>query len=144
LADQNGRRISTNFYWVSYRPDILETRKVTYFLAPESSTADFSALETLPAAHVVTSARFSRKGAEGTAVVHISNPGPNVAFLVRLRITQGPGGPDVLPIFWQDNYISLLPGESRTLTAGYALGELHGAAPMLAVDGWNVVGESGK
>jgi hypothetical protein len=37
-----------------------------------------------------------------------------------------------------DNYISLLPGESRALTITAATADLNGDAPLLVVDGWNV------
>jgi len=37
-----------------------------------------------------------------------------------------------------DNYVSLLPGESRELTARYDASALEGKEPELEVDGWNV------
>jgi hypothetical protein len=55
-----------------------------------------------------------------------------------LRLTRGKGGEDVVPIFWDNNYISLLPGESRQLTAVYESSALGGAPPVVEVDGWNV------
>ena len=58
--------------------------------------------------------------------------------MVHLRLTKGKDGDDVVPIFWDDNYFSLLPGESRTLTGSYDLGALDGKEPVLTVDGWNV------
>ena len=58
--------------------------------------------------------------------------------MVHLRLTQGKGGEDVVPIFWDDNYISLLPGESRQLTATFEVSALGGAAPVVEVDGWNI------
>ncbi len=41
-------------------------------------------------------------------------------------------------MFYSDNYVSLLPGESKTLTVEAAAADLDGEAPLLAVDGWNV------
>jgi hypothetical protein len=40
---------------------------------------------------------------------------------------------------WDDNYLSLLPGESRTIAVDYAGAHLEGARPALsvAVQGWN-------
>ncbi len=58
--------------------------------------------------------------------------------MVRLRLTKGKGGEDVAPIFWDDNYVSLLPGEERGLTGRYDLAGLGGKEPVLEVDGWNV------
>jgi hypothetical protein len=47
-------------------------------------------------------------------------------------------GKRVLPVFYSDNYLSLLPGESKSLTVEATVADLGGDLPMLAVDGWNV------
>jgi hypothetical protein len=44
----------------------------------------------------------------------------------------------VLPVYYSDNYISLVPGESRTVTIEADAAALKGAAPVIAIDGWNV------
>jgi len=46
------------------------------------------------------------------ARVRISNPGNQIAFFTQVTLTQGKGGPEILPVLWDDNYFSLLPGES--------------------------------
>jgi len=43
----------------------------------------------------------------------VKNPSASVAFQVHARLTMGKGGDDLVPVFWDDNYISLLPGEER-------------------------------
>jgi exo-1,4-beta-D-glucosaminidase len=48
-------------------------------------------------------------------------------------------GKEILPVLWQDNYFSLLPGETRELTAEYRQSDLHNSKPTVSVDGWNVV-----
>lgn len=40
---------------------------------------------------------------------------------------------------WSDKYVSLLPDETRTLTARWRSEDAPGANPAVAVDGWNVV-----
>ena len=69
------------------------------------------------------------------AAVNKSN---GVAFMVHPRLARGKGGEDVTPVFWSDNYFSLLPGEKKSITARFDSGSLHGATPELVVDGWNV------
>jgi exo-1,4-beta-D-glucosaminidase len=135
---RGSRTISRNFYWLSDKPDVLDTKAGNWFYTPESSAADFSALAHLPPATLRSHATFSRHGSQGSAVVHITNEGPGVALLVRLRITRGPGGAEVLPVEWQDNYISLMPGESRIVGVQYRLQDVEPSLPTLAVDGWNV------
>jgi exo-1,4-beta-D-glucosaminidase len=43
-----------------------------------------------------------------------------------------------LPVFWEDNYFSLLPKEKRSIKVAFAAENLDGAAPILALDGWNI------
>jgi len=66
------------------------------------------------------------------------NKSDGVAFMVHPRLTRGHGGEDVTPVFWSDNYFSLLPGEKKSVTARFASAALHGATPELVVEGWNV------
>ena len=46
----------------------------------------------------------------------------------------------IAPVFWSDNWIELVPGESRTLTA--LLPDNAGAAPIVQLDGWNIASET--
>ena len=47
-------------------------------------------------------------------------------------------GDEILPVIWEDNYISLLPGERREITATYRAIELGASKPAVKVSGWNV------
>jgi exo-1,4-beta-D-glucosaminidase len=69
--------------------------------------------------------------------VAVENRGNSVAFMVHPRVTFSKGGDDVTPIFWSDNYFSLLPGEKKSVTAKFDFSSAEGAAPELVVDGWN-------
>ena len=48
----------------------------------------------------------------------------------------------VLPVYCTDNYVSLLPGESRTITIEAAARNLRGDAPLIVLDGWNTTVKS--
>jgi exo-1,4-beta-D-glucosaminidase len=82
--------------------------------------------------------RDSRKGDEAVTRVTLQNPSKSMAFFVRLKVDKGKGGKELLPVLWEDNYISLMPGETRELTATYRASELGGAKPSVEVSGWNV------
>ena len=47
-------------------------------------------------------------------------------------------GERVLPVYYSDNYVSLVPNESRTITIEAATSDLKGEAALVVVDGWNV------
>ncbi|HYY99428.1 MAG TPA: glycoside hydrolase family 2 protein, partial [Pyrinomonadaceae bacterium] len=98
----------------------------------------YTQLQGLPRTTLNVSGRMSRKGADEVARVTLENPSRKLAFFVRLQIQRGRGGEEALPVLWDDNYVSLLPGEKRELTAVYHVEDLRGARPSLAVGGWNV------
>jgi exo-1,4-beta-D-glucosaminidase len=138
LEDEGGRTVSRNVYWLSTKPETLAWDDSKWYYTPVASYADLSGLDRLPPAHVQTSAAFESKGEEGGARVVVSNPSKAIAFFVRLAVRKGPGGEEVLPVLWQDNYLTLQPGETREVYATYALRDLGDARPVLTVEGWNL------
>jgi exo-1,4-beta-D-glucosaminidase len=138
LADGSGQVISRNVYWLSTKPDVLAWNKSEWYYTPVSQYADFTGLQQLPPAEVKATATYEGKGAEGRARVSLRNPSDKLAFFVHVAIRKGPAGEEVLPVMWEDNYVTLLPGESRDVVATYALKDLGDARPVVTVDGWNV------
>jgi exo-1,4-beta-D-glucosaminidase len=136
LTGGNGRELANNFYWLSTRPDVLADTS-TWYMTPVKDYADYTALQNMPAAAVTAAAAFTSSGGATRARVTLTNPGRSVAFFVRLQLT-GRGGDEALPVLWEDNYVSLLPGESRVLTATVRTRDLGGAPPRVVVSGWNV------
>jgi exo-1,4-beta-D-glucosaminidase len=74
----------------------------------------------------------------GATTVTVKNPGKSLAFGVRLKLVRDTDREEVLPVLWEDNYLALLPGESRRLTASYSAKDLGPAHPLVLVEGWNV------
>jgi len=70
--------------------------------------------------------------------VPLENPGKALAFFVHLKVNRGEDGEEILPVIWQDNYFSLLPGEKCEISATYAAHQLQGAKPVVELNGWNV------
>ena len=138
LSDAKGQPLSTNFYWLSKHPDVLSDSS-TWYMTPVKQYADYTALRTMPRATLGATAAFSagEKAGEQVARVTLHNPGKTLAFFVRLEVT-GKNGAEALPVRWSDNYVSLLPGETRVVTARYDRVDLGGAAPKVLVSGWNV------
>ena len=71
-----------------------------------------------------------------TVILRNTSTGKVPAFYVDAHVV-GTGGVPVLPIRWNDNAVSLWPGESTTLTATYRTADLHGATPSVRISGWN-------
>jgi exo-1,4-beta-D-glucosaminidase len=138
LISSDKQLLSTNFYWLSKVMDDPDWAKSTWYTTPVKSYANFTALDSLAPATVKRSMVTERSGTGETATVSLTNTGKVPAFFLRLQITKGKGGDEVLPVFWQDNYLSLLPGETRRITVTYAVSALGGRSASLVVSGPNV------
>lgn len=138
LENERNEVLSNNFYWLSTKDDDLDWEKSTWYYTPVKSYADMTDLQKLPPVKLNVSARSLRKGAdEEVTRITLANPSRSLAFFVNLKIQHGRSGPTVLPVIWKDNYISLLPGESREIEATYEVKKVAGQAAMLVVEGWN-------
>jgi len=124
LSDNTGKEISSNFYWLSAKGD---------------ENADFTALGKLPEINLNFSVS-SVKLVNGkySAVVEIENPSDSLAFSVNPKIINNVSKDLVLPVYWEDNYFSLLPKEKRSVKVDFAAENLDGATPVLAIAGWNI------
>ena len=138
LFSASGELLSRNFYWLSKKPDVPDFSKTEWYYTPLTEFADFAALQDLPKATVNATMTLSDAGQETAARITVENTGSNLAFLVRLRLLKSKDGPEILPVFFDDNYISLLPGEKREITVHVRKTDLGPAKPVLALDGFNV------
>jgi exo-1,4-beta-D-glucosaminidase len=139
LEDSAGKLVGSNFYWLSTKPETIDWPKSTWWTTPTESYADYTALSQLSKVKLKVTDRTERV-ASGNAVTHVTleNPSKTLAFFVRLKVDKGVKGEEILPVVWEDNYISLLPGEKREVTATYRASELRASKPAVEVSGWNV------
>jgi exo-1,4-beta-D-glucosaminidase len=124
LNDASGKPVSSGFYWLSTKGD---------------DKADFTALNNLP--RVKLNCHISGgKQADGRfkLKIDLENTSRALAFSVNPKILKSTSKDLVLPVFWEDNYISLLPGEKRTLVVEFNAEDLGGEKPLFMVDGWNI------
>jgi exo-1,4-beta-D-glucosaminidase len=138
LEDNTGKLVGSNFYWLSSKQETLDWEKSNWFTTPTTQFADYTALSQLPKTTLKTSSRTEHQGEESMTHVTVENPSKTLAFFIRLKVNTGAGGEEILPVIWEDNYFSLLPGEKREITATYRGAALGGAKPSVEVSGWNV------
>jgi exo-1,4-beta-D-glucosaminidase len=138
LTDSSGKLVGSNFYWLSTKPETIDWAKSTWWVTPTESFADYTAISQLPKVKLKVSERTERKGEDSVTRVTVENPSKSLAFFVRLKVNKGANGEEILPVVWEDNYVSLLPGEKREITATYRASELGSAKPSVQVSGWNV------
>jgi mannosylglycoprotein endo-beta-mannosidase len=117
LLNQKKEIVSENIYWV---PD---------------SIGNYSGLQTMDKADLKVSAR---KISKGKVEVVMSNPknGP-IAFFNRISLVDPSSKKRILPVFYSDNYISVIPGEDRKIILEYDP-SLSAVNPGVSIFGWNV------
>ncbi len=100
LADEKGKIISSNFYWKSKKeqPDLSELASI------QNSKPEL---------------KYSIKESEDEFVVEVKlkNTTKNLSFFNRLSLVNKINNEELLPAFWEDNYITLFSGEEKTITA---------------------------
>jgi exo-1,4-beta-D-glucosaminidase len=142
VKDRNGREIDNNVYWLSRKKDIPDyeaaARLPWAFYTPTKQYADFTELEKLPVTELKYDYNFEKVDEAGVVKLKVKNPSETIAFFLFFDLVEKDTGNPVLPVFWDDNYITLFPGEERILEAGYSLADTGGSKPELEVSGWNV------
>ena len=137
VSDASGKVLGSNFYWLSSKPDTLDWAKSNWYVTPTATYADFNSLSQLAKVKLRVSDHSERNGDREITHVILQNPTSQLAFFVRLKVNKGNTGQEILPVLWQDNYVSLLPGEKREITAEYRASELGAEKPLVEVKGWN-------
>jgi exo-1,4-beta-D-glucosaminidase len=140
LRDADQKVIDTNSYYLSTKPDVMGKNggKDSWNVTPVVSFADYTLIEKLPKVNLVLDG-FGVKpdGEDQLATVKVTNTSASIAMMARLKITNGTGGEEILPIRWEDNYFMLLPNESRQITARYLAVDAKGSTPAISVDCFN-------
>lgn len=137
VRSSEGVELGRNFYWLARQTDELDYPNSKWFYTPLKRPADFTALEQLPTVELDVATELAEVEQEWEATVSIENPSEDLAFFVDLRLVDPETRDLLVPVLWQDNYFSLLPGERRELKARVPKAE-SGAVPELEVSGWNV------
>jgi len=148
---QNGTLVDRNVYWLSTQPDVVSWSKTLG--QPQGSVsqyANLTGLQTLPQSAIsATSSTVSQAGPNGadraTTVTITNTSVSTVAFLLRADVRRGTstgqelsGDNELQSSIWQNNDITLFPGESQTLTVTWNSADLQGATAVVSVSGWNV------
>jgi len=138
LKDADGKVQSINWYWLSAKKDELNWKKSTWFYTPESAFTDYTGLQTMSATTLSVHHITSKTEGSTTHKITITNTGKTVAFFVHLRALKEKDGDDILPVIFEDNYLLLAPGETRTIDCTYENRYAGDGTPYISVSGWNL------
>jgi len=112
--------LSENFYWRGVEE------------------GNYRALRSLPMVSVNAETRAARKGGSWVLETELHNASGQPALMVQLKAVRTKSGDRILPALYSDNYVSLMPGERRTILTRLEDADTRGEAPAIAVEGFNV------
>jgi exo-1,4-beta-D-glucosaminidase len=138
LNNASGNLVSDNFYWLSTKKDLMAWDKSVWFYTPQKQYADFSEINTMEKVAISAEKQIVKQGEEWELNVTIKNPSDKLAFFIELNAVKKSDGSSILPVFWSDNYISLLPGESKTLNLKFYQKDLGNDEPEIIIQGVNL------
>ncbi|MEW2414653.1 exo-beta-D-glucosaminidase [Streptomyces sp. NPDC046866] len=142
LTDSAGREVSRNVYWLSTRDDVLDYARTDWYHTPTTAYADLTGLNAMPQVALRVTAATTQDAPAGnaTTTVTLRHPGGTdaPALFTDVDLLSADGTAPLLPVRWDDNQISLWPGESATVKATYRRTAGSHASPRVRVAGWNV------
>ncbi|MFA6086251.1 glycoside hydrolase family 2 TIM barrel-domain containing protein [Mucilaginibacter sp.] len=116
LLDTDKKIFADNLYWI---PD---------------AKGEFTGLQKIKTNSLITTARYLRSG---KVEVILTNPQNKVvAFFNRISLIDATTKARILPAFYSDNYVSVLPGQQKKIIVDYNPA-LFGKNLMIDVEGWN-------
>jgi exo-1,4-beta-D-glucosaminidase len=141
LKDAFGKVISTNFYSLSAKKNIYDwSGEDSDAFTPVESYEDLTALSALPHVQKIDISAYVLDVNDKDKVPHaqLHNPSDQLVLQVRLGIRQKGKNTEISSVVWDDNYISLWPGESRDITAQFLSPDALNDEMELSVAGWNI------
>jgi exo-1,4-beta-D-glucosaminidase len=139
LKSAKGETVSHNFYWIPSKPSTFNWAKTDYTHTPDSEHEDMTALLSLPKTTITSRVKITGSPEGRKVELQLQNPSKALAFQVSFA-ARTKSGDLIAPVFWSDNYIELMPGESRTITA--ILAKDAPANPDVVLSGWNIPTET--
>ncbi|MDF2538546.1 MAG: type domain protein [Herbinix sp.] len=122
VENASGDVIAEDFYWNNY---------VTY--------QDYTTMADMAKAEITAEYEFvETKDSSNYYRILVENNTDKPAIMIRLKVMNSETGERVLPVFYEDNYFSLMPGEVKEITLDFKEKHLNGAEPRFEMEGFNV------
>ncbi len=139
LRDAMDALLAENVYWQSADDDDLgDPKNDEQFKTNLIKWAGMSALNAMPAAQLKASSSFRVTNGDVAAKITLTNESSHIAFFLRAEFTEGIDGEEILPITYDDNYITVFPHETRTIDGHFHVPTQANWSPALRLEGYNV------
>ncbi len=118
--EKDGKIISENFYWRGLEE------------------GNFKAIRDIPDVNLESSTSIVHKGKKWLLTTRLNNTSEHPALMVRLKIVREKSHDRILPVIYSDNYVSLMPGEQRTIRMELDHADTRDEKPAVMISGFNV------
>jgi hypothetical protein len=109
------------------------------FYLRSNTEGDFTAIHQIPKVKVEAMTKAERQDDRWLLKTNMYNPSAHPALMVRLKAVREKSGDRILPAIYSDNFISLMPGEQRSIQTQLEDADTRGEPPRIVVDGFNIV-----
>jgi hypothetical protein len=113
---RGGETVSENFYW----------RGLEEY--------NYKALRDLPKVKLEAGMSIERRGNLWHLTTTLRNPAKTPALMVKLKAVREKSGDRILPAVYSDNYIALMPGESRIIRTELEDADTRGETPRIVIE----------
>jgi len=141
-ASSGEKELASSLYWLSTQKDVPDWDASLWFVTPMADYADFTGLSKMPKVALEVEHTFDTTDDGYMVDITLSNPGDKLAFFVELEVVGKESGHLAAPVLWSDNYVSLIPGETRSIRGEIPSHALAGEEPVFHYSGINVTGEN--
>ncbi len=117
---ENGKVVSDNFYWRGLEE------------------GNYKALNQMPKVALNSNTSVKKSGDEWLLTTTLKNDTKTPALMIRLKVAGDKAGERILPVFYSDNYFSLMPGETKTITMKLSNRDTRGEKPGVEISGFNL------
>jgi exo-1,4-beta-D-glucosaminidase len=137
LFDDKGIQIASNFYWLSNKKDVFDWDKTFWGNTPLKEYADFNKLNDLQKSEIATKTSSKTVGNNSELSVTLENTNSKLGFFINFKIVDD-AGKTIFPVFWDDNFISVLPNGKRVFKCIIPKNLISNTKMHLIISGWNV------
>lgn len=138
IKSSEGKVLSNSFYWLSAKEDVPDFKNSEWFVTPLKQYADFTGLSSLPKTEIVSEIKVEKKENQTIVKVDLKNSSDKLAFFIELKLKGKQSNEVILPVFWSENYISILPGQEKVLSVAVNNSDLNGDEPLIEINGYNL------
>ncbi len=116
LLDTNQNELSRNIYWLT------------------TTEKDYKTLNTLPKSKPMVHSSLAKQGDAFKGTVQLTAD-DHISFFNRIKVFDKKTGKRILPVHYSDNYITLMPGDSQTITFDFE-SELPTEQVQIVLESW--------